>query len=410
MRVDAQRHSVRTCPDDCASPAHAPGHTRLRTRACALFCALHCYGADDGTVYSFGRNSEGQCGLGACAPLKPGQPAPLRPAVLTQVRSPLRGAHCRAHAAFTAMCRLRACVPYPTACVWSVLRLQLLPAAIPRFFGMRIASIACGAHFSLFLTQAGELYACGDGACGQLGLGRARTAVLTPERVAFPNDDDDDDDATQRTRICAVSAGFAHALALDEASRTWAWGLNNKGQLGCGDFKKRLAPAPVLLDGEQLRANLISAGPYHSAAVSTDAKTVYTWGSASRGRCGHSWVHGPATELTIPYSTRYIDKSRLRLHETGLEDEAQPTGKAEWPFQHGVGALSKEFARAAHSRSPSPGGSARGGVETAPDTWAPPITRSAANEALRRKQKEYAVLQAAVRRTSSLGPAVQPIV
>jgi alpha-tubulin suppressor-like RCC1 family protein len=52
------------------------------------------------------------------------------------------------------------------------------------FDHIKIKSISCGRYHTLFLTQDGKLYACGQNKLGQLGIGRTRendTAVSSQD-------------------------------------------------------------------------------------------------------------------------------------------------------------------------------------------------------------------------------------
>lgn len=76
--------------------------------------------------------------------------------------------------------------------------------------------------------------------------------------------------------IVAVATGAHHSLALKVDGTVWAWGANDRGQLGNGTYSDRCdAPTQVVgLSG--VRA--IAAGEYHSLAVKDDG-TVWGWGA-----------------------------------------------------------------------------------------------------------------------------------
>lgn len=46
-------------------------------------------------------------------------------------------------------------------------------------------------------------------------------------------------------RVCLISAGAFHNLALEEDGLLWAWGNNEYGQLGTGDTQPRSQPICV---------------------------------------------------------------------------------------------------------------------------------------------------------------------
>jgi len=82
---------------------------------------------------------------------------------------------------------------------------------------------------SLALTESGEVYAWGQNDKGQLGLGD-REGRLTPTKVPG------------LAGIKAVAARYYQSFALTESGEVYAWGRNDKGQLGLGDTENRLTP------------------------------------------------------------------------------------------------------------------------------------------------------------------------
>jgi hypothetical protein len=95
-----------------------------------------------------------------------------------------------------------------------------------------VLPFAAGNHHSLFVTAAGQLMACGDGAAA--GHGDARRH-FEPAPVA----------AMAGVCVVSVAAGFHHSLALGWDGRVYSWGRNEYGQLGHRDTQRRPAPALV---------------------------------------------------------------------------------------------------------------------------------------------------------------------
>lgn len=85
--------------------------------------------------------------------------------------------------------------------------------------------------------------------------------------------------------IARVSCGWDHCLALDVNGRTFSWGSGQNGKLGHGNEDNFAIPCivPAL---ENIPVSIISAGCEHSCAVSADGY-VYTWGHGDGGRLGH---------------------------------------------------------------------------------------------------------------------------
>ncbi|MCL1873431.1 MAG: S-layer homology domain-containing protein [Clostridiales bacterium] len=96
--------------------------------------------------------------------------------------------------------------------------------------------------------------------------------------------------------IAAIAAGSAHYLALSHSGDIYAWGDNSKGQLGIGAAEDITQPQRI----HQL-VNIVSiaAGSFHSLAVSISGD-VYAWGSNADGELGIGIPEGS----TLPQSSR----------------------------------------------------------------------------------------------------------
>lgn len=82
--------------------------------------------------------------------------------------------------------------------------------------------------------------------------------------------------------IIAVSAGWGHFLALKKDGTVWAWGSNDAGQLGQGNFD--YAENPVQVNG-LTGVIAIEAASGTSYALKANG-TVYAWGNGSSGQLG----------------------------------------------------------------------------------------------------------------------------
>jgi len=80
-------------------------------------------------------------------------------------------------------------------------------------------------------------------------------------------------------RIIDVSAGDEHSLALREDGSVWAWGANDRGQLGSSDRAQH--DSALRVDAIQ-DVVAIAAGGSHSVALLRDG-SVWAWGSNDRG-------------------------------------------------------------------------------------------------------------------------------
>ena len=133
---------------------------------------------------------------------------------------------------------------------------------------MRVAS---GTYHTLAINSRGELYTWGSNKNGQLGIGTTTDNELAPQRVG--NDSDWE----------AISGGTNHSLALKSDGTLYAWGKNDRGQLGIGSRSNETTPQRV---GNARDWKDISAGGKHSLALKSDS-TLYAWGSNFSGELGN---------------------------------------------------------------------------------------------------------------------------
>ncbi|MDR0591100.1 MAG: IPT/TIG domain-containing protein [Candidatus Nomurabacteria bacterium] len=87
--------------------------------------------------------------------------------------------------------------------------------------------------------------------------------------------------------VTHISAGYNHTLALTTDGKVYAWGRNNYGQLGDGTTTNHSKPVPVDMTGALAgkKVTQIAGGEAFSLALTTDGK-VYAWGYNNRGQMG----------------------------------------------------------------------------------------------------------------------------
>ncbi|KAK4337386.1 hypothetical protein RND71_044131 [Anisodus tanguticus] len=82
--------------------------------------------------------------------------------------------------------------------------------------------VACGHEHVLLLTKKGSVYSYGMGSRGQLGHGNSEDVTEDCKLI----------EALEGIKIIQISAGSWHSLALSEFGDVYSWGLNESGQLG----------------------------------------------------------------------------------------------------------------------------------------------------------------------------------
>jgi alpha-tubulin suppressor-like RCC1 family protein len=149
-------------------------------------------------------------------------------------------------------------------------------------------AIAGGGFHSLALKSDGSVWAWGYGYWGQLGNGN--TANLSvPVQVSG------------LAGVAAVAGGGGHSLALKSDGSVWAWGYNGQGELGDGTTTSRSVPGQVGAGFTGLAA--IAAGEFHTLALKSDG-TAWAWGANDRGQLGDGTTLESHTPVQVGWLTR----------------------------------------------------------------------------------------------------------
>jgi alpha-tubulin suppressor-like RCC1 family protein len=153
-----------------------------------------------------------------------------------------------------------------------------------------IISIAAGDYHSLMLGANGRVFATGYNVSGQLG-DNTTTNRSRPVRVVGPGG------SGALTDVVSIAAGGQFSLGLKFDGTVFAWGQNSYGQLGDNTTTDRHAPVPVVgPGGAGTLANVatVAAGRNHALAVKFDG-TVWAWGLNDNGQLGdNTGVNRPA--------------------------------------------------------------------------------------------------------------------
>jgi len=134
------------------------------------------------------------------------------------------------------------------------------------------SSIAAGINQSFAIDTDGNLWAWGNGANGQLGLGNT-SRQTTPQKID-----------TGSRRWATISAGRSHAVAASTDGSLWAWGSNADLQLGLGTNRADVL-SPVEISGSEHRWRSVAAGDNFSLAIRSDG-SLWSWGYNGQGQLG----------------------------------------------------------------------------------------------------------------------------
>jgi len=143
---------------------------------------------------------------------------------------------------------------------------------------------ACGVTRSSGATGPGVCW--GEGSQGRLGNGSTDDTNV-PVIV--------DDTAPGVLTLRSIAAGYRHACAISTDDSAYCWGDGTNGQLGngsSGGSYQQTRPTRVLIPGDAPVRD-ISAGSESSCAITDD--TTYCWGWQAYGQVGNGQTGGDAT-------------------------------------------------------------------------------------------------------------------
>ncbi len=141
---------------------------------------------------------------------------------------------------------------------------------------LRVCQVSAGGMHSLALTEDGSLYAFGE-PWGSFSM----TIDRRPHRVEV----EDPEEIADRGGFVAIACGAFHNLALTATGEIYSFGLNDYGQLGLGHTASVTSPQRIVDGLEGVTVADISCGGWHSACVSTSGE-VFMWGRGEYGRLG----------------------------------------------------------------------------------------------------------------------------
>ncbi|KAI8818407.1 regulator of chromosome condensation 1/beta-lactamase-inhibitor protein II [Fimicolochytrium jonesii] len=216
-----------------------------------------------------------------------------------------------------------------------------------------IVRIACGMRFTVFLDEAGKVYACGankagellplraeaeldvvfnvrplvlppcrDVACGQyhvvfaeedrgiLSQGRNRHGQLGPADGLLSGDSAEEGSTSRRrsSRFCRFDedrakdcselfSGWNFSGYVSQSKRLILWGRNNFGQLGIGTIDDNQPPTQSPIEDVMQ----IACGAEHTVALTANGQ-CFIWGWNEHGNCGLGHTTDVHTPTEIPYS------------------------------------------------------------------------------------------------------------
>jgi alpha-tubulin suppressor-like RCC1 family protein len=172
-----------------------------------------------------------------------------------------------------------------------------LPKRIEALDGVHVVTVAAGDRHTLALTRCGRVFPWGgDGPHNPVhGLGKRKNSGVGVDWGEGDNYVPQLMTVLVGKRVRAIAAGPDMACAVTDAGAPYTWGINDSGNLGHGDVRRRYRPRRVrALEG--IRVVGVSIHDQHTLALAADG-SVYSFGEGpglgvSRGDEGGSDGHG----------------------------------------------------------------------------------------------------------------------
>ena len=178
------------------------------------------------------------------------------------------------------------------------------PVSIPDSELSEVVTFAAGSDHSLALDAQGQLYAwgkndraqvCGQGAACTDTRGALRPIISKPTSLTV------DCAGVPLEPIIAMAAGFDHSLALSSSGSVYAWGSNLQKQLTSLAPNPSKCPFEVSLPGTHGGITQLAAGKGFSLALTADGR-LFAWGANDRGQLGtgDTVLRGTPIEIKLP--------------------------------------------------------------------------------------------------------------
>jgi alpha-tubulin suppressor-like RCC1 family protein len=151
-------------------------------------------------------------------------------------------------------------------------------------------TLATGARTHALFDSNGTVYACGSGDAGELGDGSTASAATPTPVTGLPTG----------VKITALDSSWEGSGALLATGAYYDWGYNAAGQLGNGGTTDSAVPVEVILPGRVTQAFQGGSGPTNGQTITILSNgSVWAWGDNDRGQLGTGTQTNAATPVAV---------------------------------------------------------------------------------------------------------------
>ena len=172
----------------------------------------------------------------------------------------------------------------------------------PRPIPLPDVTLATGARTHALFDSKGALYACGSGDAGELGNG-STTSTASPTHVTG---------LPPQIKIVALTSSWEGSGALLANGNYYDWGYNAAGQLGDGTTTNSAPPVEVHLPGPVRQAFQGGSGAKNGQTITIlQNGSVWAWGNNDRGQLGigNRTASKTPIRVRVPTGTSFVKVS-----------------------------------------------------------------------------------------------------
>eukprot|EP01114_Cavostelium_apophysatum_P023730 TRINITY_DN9039_c0_g1_i1.p1 TRINITY_DN9039_c0_g1~~TRINITY_DN9039_c0_g1_i1.p1 ORF type:complete len:305 (+),score=-0.43 TRINITY_DN9039_c0_g1_i1:49-915(+) len=184
---------------------------------------------------------------------------------------------------------------------------QLIPVQIEVLESVSVVDISCGENHCVAVTNLGQAMSWGLNNFGQLGMGD-KESRSKPHIIKDLKDN-----------MLRVAAGYSHSLFLSDNGEVFVCGKGGDGQIGLGDYEDRRWPVAVeSLKGRPIVD--VAAGESHSVALSVSGNVYSWGGNkfGQLGLGDNNSRTFPTQATFFAWGTRYRHQLRCKSHDRDI--------------------------------------------------------------------------------------------